>query len=68
MNSTTMTVDWLALRSAAVTATRRGWPVAPGTLRGADRHWHGREEATALCLDALLHSGLSAGPDDDEDD
>ncbi len=49
MSSTTMTVEWLAVRRAAVSATRRGWPVVPGTFLGSDRHWHGREEATALC-------------------
>lgn len=49
MNSITMTAEWLALRKAAVTATRRGWPVALATFLGADRHWHGRDAATALC-------------------
>jgi hypothetical protein len=47
--SSTMTVGWVELRRAAVSATRRGWPVAPGTFLGSDRHWHGRDEAKALC-------------------
>jgi hypothetical protein len=44
-----MTMGWLEMRGAAVSATRRGWPVAPGTFLGSDRHWHGRDEAKTLC-------------------
>lgn len=28
----TMTLEWLELRNAAVSATRWGWPVVPGTF------------------------------------
>jgi Bifunctional DNA primase/polymerase, N-terminal len=43
-----MTVAWKELRSAALSATRWGWPVVPGTFLGADRRWHGRHDAQAL--------------------
>lgn len=33
-----MTVAWLDSRNAALSVTRRGWPVVPGTSLGADRH------------------------------
>jgi hypothetical protein len=49
MKSTTMTTAWLDLRDAALSATRRGWPVTPGTFLGTDRRWHGRADAQALC-------------------
>jgi hypothetical protein len=49
VSSTTMAVGWRELRSAAVRATGRGWPVVPGTYLGTDRHWHGRDHATRLC-------------------
>jgi Bifunctional DNA primase/polymerase, N-terminal len=48
MSGTRMPVAWLELRSAALSATRRGWPVVPGTFLGADRRWHGRGDAQAL--------------------
>jgi len=44
-----MTVGWRELRSAAVRATGRGWPVVPGTYLGSDRRWHDRQDATRLC-------------------
>jgi Bifunctional DNA primase/polymerase, N-terminal len=47
--STAMTAGWRELRSAAISATRWGWPVVPGTYLGADRHWHGRDTAMRLC-------------------
>jgi bifunctional DNA primase/polymerase-like protein len=43
-----MTVTWTQLRWAALSATRWGWPVTPGTFLGADRRWHGRGDAQAL--------------------
>lgn len=43
-----MTVAWRELRWAALSATRWGWPVTPGTFLGADRRWHGRGDAQAL--------------------
>ncbi len=43
-----MTVTWTQLRRAAFNATRWGWPVVPGTFLGADRRWHGRQDAQAL--------------------
>jgi Bifunctional DNA primase/polymerase, N-terminal len=46
--STTMTLEWLELRNAAISATRWGWPVVPGTFLGPERHWHGRDNAAAL--------------------
>lgn len=49
MSRTEMTVRWKELRQAALSATRRGWPVVPGTFPGADRRWHGRHDATRLC-------------------
>jgi hypothetical protein len=49
VSSTTITVGCRELRSAAVNATGRGWPVVPGTYLGTDRHWHGRNNATRLC-------------------
>jgi hypothetical protein len=39
------TTTWLDLRDAALGATRRGWPVTPGTYLGTDRRWHGRDNA-----------------------
>lgn len=48
MSGPAMTVDWVELRDAALNATRRGWPVTPGTFLGSDRRWHGREEARML--------------------
>ncbi|MBV9141866.1 MAG: bifunctional DNA primase/polymerase [Pseudonocardiales bacterium] len=44
-----MTVAGIELRSAALSATRRGWPVVPGTFLGTDRRWHGRDNASRLC-------------------
>ena len=44
-----MTLGWKALRDAAASATRWGWPVMPGTFLGADQRWYGREGATRLC-------------------
>jgi hypothetical protein len=43
------TTTWLDLRDAALSATRRGWPVTPGTYLGTDRRWHGRDNAQTLC-------------------
>lgn len=43
------TTTWLDLRDAALGATRRGWPVTPGTYLGTDRRWHGRDNAQTLC-------------------
>lgn len=40
---------WRDLREAAFSATRRGWPVAPGTFLGANQRWYGREGARMLC-------------------
>ncbi|MBV9142019.1 MAG: hypothetical protein JO115_14070, partial [Pseudonocardiales bacterium] len=46
--SATMTLEWWELRNAAISATRWGWPVVPGTFLTPERHWHGRDDATAL--------------------
>jgi hypothetical protein len=43
------TTTWLELRDAALGATRRGWPVTPGTYLGIDRRWHGRDNTQTLC-------------------
>ncbi|MGB6163709.1 MAG: hypothetical protein WBF75_14285 [Pseudonocardiaceae bacterium] len=43
------TTTWLDLRDAALGATRRGWPVTPGTYLGTDRRWHGRDNTQTLC-------------------
>jgi Bifunctional DNA primase/polymerase, N-terminal len=43
-----MTVRWRELRSAALSVTRWGWPVVPGTFLGPDQRWYGREEARML--------------------
>lgn len=48
MNGPAITMAALELRSAALSATRQGWPVTPGTFVGADRRWRGREAATTL--------------------
>jgi hypothetical protein len=49
MSSPAMTVAWIELRSAALNAVGWGWAVTPGTYLGADRHWHGRDNAQGLC-------------------
>jgi hypothetical protein len=48
MSGPEMTVGWMDLRSAALSAIRRGSPVTPGTFLSTDRRWHGREEARML--------------------
>jgi Bifunctional DNA primase/polymerase, N-terminal len=41
-------VGWRELREAALSATRWGWPVVPGTFLGPDQRWYGREGARRL--------------------
>jgi hypothetical protein len=66
MRSTKLTVAWLDLRNAALSVTRRGWPVVPGTFLGADRHWRGREGTSrrrhrgSLLLRCRAFSSLSS--------
>jgi hypothetical protein len=40
-----MTVGWMDLRSAALSATRRGWPITPGTFLDTDRRQIPRHSA-----------------------
>ncbi|MBV9139313.1 MAG: bifunctional DNA primase/polymerase [Pseudonocardiales bacterium] len=49
MRTTEMTLGWKALRDAAVSATRWGWPVTPGTFLCPDQRWYGRDDARRLC-------------------
>lgn len=60
-----MTVAWMDLRSAALSAIRRGWPVTPGTFLGADQRWCGRQDATELCpvSDTWQHSPITTPGD-----
>ncbi|MBV9139323.1 MAG: bifunctional DNA primase/polymerase [Pseudonocardiales bacterium] len=48
MRTTTRKAGWRELREAALSATRWGWPVTPGTFLGPDQRWHGREGARRL--------------------
>ena len=45
MSRAGMTVGWMDLRSAARSATRRGWPITPGTFLGTDRRQSPRHSA-----------------------
>jgi hypothetical protein len=49
MRTTASRVGWRELRVAALSATRWGWPVTPGTFLSPDQRWHGREGARRLC-------------------
>lgn len=38
MTDTAITTAWLGVRDAALTATRRGWPVVPCSASDRDSH------------------------------
>lgn len=63
--STTMTLKWLELRNAAISATRWGWPVVPGTFLTPDQRWYGRDDATAL---GPIEDGWQSAPVTDPDE